>query len=178
VSVFDHIDLADKTLRSGWVKRGIERPETVGRHIRECVKLASEMADELGVDKEKLMAMMAVHDLPESDPTVGDIIPAIEGITAGDGVPKEEKTARERAAMRKICADLPDGAEMLALWEEFEAGETPEAKAAKQIDAFQLLLQARRYNKEQGLDIRDFAQDVDRRVTHPVLRERLGLRAA
>ena len=171
MAILDHIGLCDNVLRRGWVARGIERPETVARHIRECVKLAGEMADEIGVDREKLMAMMAVHDLPESDPDVGDIIP-------GDGVPKEEKVARERAAMEKICAGLPEGREMLALWEEFEAGETPEAVAAKQIDAFQMLLQARRYNREQGINIMDFVTDVDRRVTHPALRERLGLRVS
>lgn len=168
MSIFDHIESCDGVLRRGWVVRGIERPETVGRHIRECVKLASEMAEETGVDRDKLMAMMAVHDLPESDSAVGDIIP-------DDGVSNEEKAARERAAMEKLCMGLPEGPEMLALWEEFEAGVTPEAVIAKQIDAFQLLLQARRYRKEQGIDILDFVKDVDRRVIHPALRERLGL---
>lgn len=170
---FDHTHLADRVLRRGWVVRGVKNPETVGDHMRECAAIAADVANEAGVDRDRLVAMMAIHDLPESDPTVGDIIPMIEGIIAGDGVPRAEKLARERAAMEKICAGLPDGAEMLALWNEFEEGMSPEAVIGKQIDALQLRLQAHRYQAEQGLDIVDFVADTDRRIVHPVLRKKL-----
>lgn len=166
MSVFDYTHRCDGVHRRGWVVRGIKDPETVGEHMRACVQIASELADALNVDRFRLTAMLAVHDLPESDPDVGDIIPS-------DGVSKEEKYKRERAAMQKICANLPEGDEMVRLWEEFEQGDTPEARIAKQIDVVQMIVQARRYEREQGLDIADFLHDAGNRVTHPVLVERL-----
>lgn len=165
----DHTSLADGVLRSGWVKRGIPHPESVGEHMRECARIGRELGEELDVDPERLFAMMLVHDLPESDPAVGDVIPMLEGIAEGDGVPRAEKLARERVAMEKICASLPDGADTLALWEEFEAGETPLSKIAKQIDVFQMVVLAFRYHREHGMPIDDFLADAKRRVTHPVL---------
>lgn len=167
MKLLQYTHLADHVLRRGWVVRGIKNPETVGEHMRECMKIAEKFADQFGVDCEKIVAMLAVHDVPEIDPEVGDIIPT-------DGVSKTEKLDRERTAMRKICARVSDGPEMLLLWEEFERGETPEAVIAKQIDAYQMLLQARRYQREQGLDIQEFENDVHRRVTHPVLKKLLN----
>lgn len=171
--IFDHIALCDGIPRRGWVNRGIKHPETVGEHMRECVKIASEMADEFGVDCDHLMALLAVHDLPASDSSVGDIIPVIEGIIPGDGISPADKLVRERAAMEKICAGLPEGAAMLELWNEFEEGETPEAKAAKQINVYETVTVAKRYAREQGLTIDDFLADAERRITHPALKRRL-----
>ncbi len=170
----DHSHLADGVPRSGWVKRGIPNPESVGEHMRECARIGLELGAELGVDPEKLSSMLAIHDVAESDPSVGDIVPEIEGIISGDGVPRAEKFERERIAMRKICADLPDRDEVLALWEEFEAGETPLSVVAKQIDVFQMVLLAFRYHREHGMPIDDFLADAKRRITHPVLLRKLA----
>jgi len=83
------------------------------------------------VDLLKVLKMLLIHDVVE--------------IYAGDswlyGVTVDQGT-REREAATKLFAMLPQaqGAQMLELWNEFEAGETEEACFAKGIDAFQPLL--------------------------------------
>ena len=58
----------------------------------------------------------------------------------GDGRPVSP--ARIRAAVQRLAALLPADQEIpvLDLWEEFEAGETPEARFAKAMDRLQPML--------------------------------------
>jgi len=83
-----------------------------------------------------------VHDLAES--IVGDITPHC-------GVSDADKHARELAAMEKIRDVLGSGSggdEMLELWKEYEAGETPESKLVKDLDKIEMILQALEYEAE------------------------------
>jgi putative hydrolase of HD superfamily len=152
--------------RTGWVKRGMENAETVGQHTAECEMKAALVAEVVGVNRAKLVDMLKVHDWAESDPKVGDISPHC-------GVSRDEKHARELAAMRDLCGRLENGDRILALWLEFEEGVTPEAVVAKQIDKLQMADRAVRYMFEQGLDPAEFLADADRNVSHPVLRAEL-----
>jgi putative hydrolase of HD superfamily len=148
--------------RAGWVREGVPRPESVAGHSFRAALLALALVPELGADTNKLVRMLLVHDLAESDPAVGDITPY-------DGIPPEEKHRRERAAMERLCAALPNGAEMLALWGEYEEGRTPEARLAKQLDALEMALQAAEYEREYGLDLARFRDHARARLTHPRL---------
>jgi putative hydrolase of HD superfamily len=75
----------------------------------------------------------SVHDLAEA--IVGDITPH-------DNVSNEDKHAMERKAMEDMAQTMlgstPESLEILALWEEYEAAETPEALAVKDIDKFEV----------------------------------------
>jgi putative hydrolase of HD superfamily len=42
------------------------------------------------------------------------------------------------------------GNEMLALWQEYEQGVTPEARAVKQLDKFDMIAQAFEYERDRG----------------------------
>jgi putative hydrolase of HD superfamily len=81
-----------------------------------------------------VLELLAVHDLVEID--AGDTF-AYD--TAGLGT----KPDRERAAADRLYGLLPPDqtAYFRALWEEFEAQITPEAKIANALDRFQPLLQ-------------------------------------
>ena len=70
--------------------------------------------------------MLLIHDLGEID--AGDTI-----VYAGE---TPELKSKEAAGLRRIVGMLPPGKgdEYLSLWEEFEAGETDDAKFAKAID--------------------------------------------
>ena len=85
------------------------------------------------VDILKVIKMALVHDLVEID--AGDTFLYDE---AGNA----DKAEREAKAAERIFALLPaeQGVEMRALWEEFEAKETPEAKFAGAMDRFQPFL--------------------------------------
>jgi putative hydrolase of HD superfamily len=77
---------------------------------------------------------------------VGDITPM-------DPVPKYEKNRREVTTIdflaNRVLAGVPGhgAAELEAIWNEFEAGETEEAKFAQDLDKFELLLQAVEYER-------------------------------
>src|SRR6516162_4869746 len=119
--------------RAGWVRKGLPDPESVADHSFRTAVLALALAEEMGVDPDRLLRLVILHDLPESDPEVGDITPFC-------GVDRDEKRRGERAAMERLCAGRP---ELLACWLEYDAGETPEARAAHELDALEMALQAR-----------------------------------
>jgi len=70
-----------------------------------------------------------------------------------DPVPRSEKNRREVTTIDflvdKVLAGVPGhgAAELQAVWNEFEAGETEEAKFAQDLDKFEMLLQAIEYER-------------------------------
>jgi putative hydrolase of HD superfamily len=86
--------------------------------------------------------MALVHDMAES--IVGDITPAMN-------VPKQEKQAKERAAMEHMVTLLPtsSGAEIQALWEEYESQETVASQFVRDLDLLEMVSQAHQYEKSQ-----------------------------
>ena len=85
------------------------------------------------IDVAKTMIMVLIHDLVEID--AGDTY-------AYDEAAKQSQAERELAAADRIFGLLPEdaGAKLRAIWEEFEAWETPEAKFARALDNFQPLM--------------------------------------
>lgn len=80
---------------------------------------------------DRALAMILLHDLVEID--VGDHPIHL------DAAP--DLAAREGAAAARLFGLLPDGAALLALWREFEAGESADARAAKRMDHIQPIFQ-------------------------------------
>lgn len=85
------------------------------------------------VDSNRVMQMLLVHDIVEID--VGDF--PIHG-----GSSAEVQAEQEANAAVRLFGLLPQpqGNQLLALWQEFERGETEDAKFAKALDRFQPLL--------------------------------------
>jgi putative hydrolases of HD superfamily len=108
---------------------GLDRYENSAEHSWQIAMLAASMADfaEPGIDLQRVVAMLLVHDIGEID-TGDTIVYAEEGLA--------ERKAAERVAVERIFGMLPNahGARFLALWEEFEAYETPEARFAHAAD--------------------------------------------
>jgi putative hydrolase of HD superfamily len=102
-------------------------------HLAVMAALLAEYANDHGVDIGKVIRMVLAHDIVEID--AGDTYCYD---TAGHG----DKAARETRAAERLFGLLPDdqAAEWRALWEEFEARETPEAKFAAALDRVQPLL--------------------------------------
>lgn len=94
--------------------------------------LLAEYADP-AVDVHHVVVMLLVHDLVEID--AGDTF-------IYDEVAVATQKARELEAADRIFGLLPDeqGTRIRALWEEFEAQESPEARFAKAMDRLQPLL--------------------------------------
>lgn len=101
-------------------------------HMAVMAYLLKEYANE-SVDVAKVMLMCLIHDVVEID--AGDTY-------AYDTEGLKTQKLREDAAKRRIFSILPDeqAAELTALFDEFEACETPEAKFAHAMDNLQPLL--------------------------------------
>lgn len=114
---------------------GADRKENDAEHSWHLAMMAcllGEYANEK-VDVLHVIKMVLIHDLVEID--AGDTY-------AYDQVGNETKRAREVLAADRIFGMLPkdQGAELRNLWEEFEAGKTPEAKFALALDKVQPIL--------------------------------------
>ncbi|WJS84409.1 HD domain-containing protein [Paracoccus sp. TOH] len=81
---------------------------------------------------DRAIAMILLHDLVEID-TGDHPIHLAHDMAAVQ--------AAEEAAARRLFGMLPGGEALLALWHEFEAGESPDARMAKRMDHVQPLFQ-------------------------------------
>ena len=86
------------------------------------------------IDVLKVVKMVLIHDIVEID--AGDTF-------IYDTVKNHVNTDDERLAAERIFGLLPkeQAEELIRIWEEFEAGETDEAKFAKSMDRLEPLLQ-------------------------------------
>lgn len=145
--------------RTGWGRVGVDGPESVAAHswgVSFLVVLL--LPPEL--DRERALTYAVLHDLAEA--WVGDLTPH-------DGVSREEKAARERAAMVAFCGRLPDGARILAAWEAYEAQQDAEARFVRELDRLDMALQARVYADGQGVEVADFYASAGRGIVSPEL---------
>ncbi len=130
--------------RSGWTSSG--RQESVADHTwRLCLMALVVHPGFAGVDFARLIRMCIIHDLGEA---IGGDIPAPEQARRGTS-----KAADERRDLVELVAPLrvPLQNEILALWDEYEAAESPEARLAKALDKFETILQ-----HNQGQNAPDF----------------------
>ena len=116
------------------------RPENSGEHSWHLALYALVLGDQAGsgVSIDRVVRMLVLHDLVEID--VGDVpIHSANGAAHGSA----EVLAAEREAADRIFGLLPadQGWAFRALWEEFEAAETPDAVFAKSLDRVQPIMQ-------------------------------------
>lgn len=118
------------TLRSGFTAEG--RPESTAEHSWRLCLIALTLEDALpGIDSGRLLRLLVLHDLAEA---IGGDVPAPQ--QAGD------KTAAERRDLTGMLAGLPAAAadRLLALWDEYAAAATSEARLAKGLDRLETVL--------------------------------------
>lgn len=86
------------------------------------------------IDVLKVLKMVLIHDIVEID--TGDVF-------LHDTTKNHSNTEEETIAAKRIFGILPteQAEEFISIWEEFEAGQTNEAKFAKSMDRFEPLLQ-------------------------------------
>ncbi len=108
---------------------GLDRYENSAEHSWQLALLATVLARHAAepVDVDRVVAMLLVHDVGEID--AGDTM-----VYAESGW--EERKALEERGVERIFGPLaePERSRFLALWREFEAGETPEARFAHAVD--------------------------------------------
>lgn len=128
------IDRVKQVVRHNPVADGSRR-ETAAEHMWHLAVLAIVLAEHAAepVDLARVLTMVVLHDVVEID--TGDTL-------FYDTDARAAVAGAERAAAERIFGLLPDpqGAQLRASWEEFEAQQTAEARFAAAIDRLQPLL--------------------------------------
>lgn len=127
-----------RTQRTGWINAGVYEPESVADHSFRTTIFCMLYADLEELNPLNLLRMALIHDLPEA--IIGDLIP-------------NQKTAEtknnEENALNHMLSLLPETLRenYLGVWNEYQTGKTKEAKAVRQIEKIEMVLQAKEYEK-------------------------------
>ena len=170
--VLEFLRLAERlkvTSRSAHTSAG--RAESVAEHTWRLCLMALVLAPDFPeVEFARLVKICVVHDLGEA--LHGDV-PAPEQVRRAAAGEASGKGAEERRDLVALVASLPDGRrdEIIALWDEYEAATTPEARLAKALDKLETILQHTQGANPPDFDYR-FNLGYGREYTahHPLIR--------
>lgn len=113
-----------------------DRRENDAEHSWHLAMMALTLAEHSNepIDILKVLKMLLIHDLVEIDS--GDVF-------LYDTIVNHDNTEAERKAAERIFGLLPakQAEEFVAIWEEFETGDTAEARFARSMDRFEPILQ-------------------------------------
>ncbi|EFC48954.1 predicted protein [Naegleria gruberi] len=166
VSFLKIVSKLKHTLRTGWVDCKVKQPETIAGHMYRMAIISMLTKNQPNICTERCIKMSIIHDLSEA--IAGDITPHA-------GVSKEEKFKLENDAIENMRKTLLNGVsdtteegkqftqtvnEMLDLWHEYEEGTSPEAVMIKDIDKFDMVLQALEYETDQNLELPTFYEST------------------
>ncbi len=142
---------------------GLDRYENSAEHSWQLAMLAVSLVRyaESSIDINRVIRMILVHDIGEID--TGDTLVFVEGGW-------EDRKAAEMAAVTRILGMLPEdqGAGFLALWQEFESDETPEARFARAVDRSMPVLQNLANEGESWRENGITYERVVRRIAPPI----------
>lgn len=159
---FNHLK---QLYRQGWLQHGIAGNfcESVAEHSFSVALLALFLADEyhLELDTCRVIRMALIHDLGEV--YAGDFTPS-------DKIEKIQKYQLEKQAILQILNKLPHGAEWIAIWEEYEQGESAESQFVRQVDRLEMALQASVYEHQGLANLSEFFSSVNRSLSAPQLK--------
>ena len=159
----DHVNDLKQLPRMGWLLAGVASPESVADHTCAVALLALALSDRINedwsaeglahpLDIERVLRLALLHDLAESILTD---LPK----RSSDLVGKPVKHAAEATAMQRILAGLSQYDEWLALWSEYDAASTPEARLVRDADKLEMIHQATRYMRRGQTNLGEFLRD-------------------
>lgn len=155
IKVYFEINQLKQLYRQGWLQRGIAKDccETVAEHCFSMAVLALFIAETHfpQLDLLKVVRLCLLHDFGEI--YAGDFTPK-------DSIRPEEKYRLERESITQVFSKLPNGHVYIELWEEFEQGQSAEAKFVHQIDRLEFRLQAKVYQKQGSIDSDEWFEGV------------------
>ena len=155
-------DRLKSVLRASTLCDGSRR-ENSGEHSWHLALYALVLADQAGpsVDISRVIKMLLIHDLVEID--VGDV--PIHSANGTAHASEQTLAAESRAADRLFGLLPPDlGPGFRALWDEFEASETPDALFAKSLDRVQPVMANLQSGGGTWIEYNVTAEQLDARV--------------
>ena len=133
--------------RTGWLTAGVPQPESVADHCHRASVIAAVLATMAGADPQRAAFLAIWHDSQESRTT--DLSHLTKRFVTP--VPNDSVTQSQVIHLPQVLAGL-----ITAAVAEYEAGETPEARCARDADKLELLLQAREYTDQGHPGLRPF----------------------
>ncbi|RUS15548.1 hypothetical protein BC937DRAFT_92327 [Endogone sp. FLAS-F59071] len=121
VEFFHILENLKRTKRTGWVDHDVRGPESIADHMHRMGVMAM-LIDDRNLSTERCIKMAIVHDLAES------VVDAME-------------------YFRALLGDTPQAHEIYNLWQEYEDALTPEAQLVKDLDKFEMIVQAAEYEQ-------------------------------
>jgi putative hydrolases of HD superfamily len=125
--------------RTGWLRAGVDRPESVAEHSHRTAVIAYFIAIAEGANPDRAAAIALVHDLPETRSGDLDYVQRLYVSAQHD-----EGIAKDQA--RDLPADMAEA--LLGLIRQHADNDSPEAACTRDADKLECLLQARQYVKE------------------------------
>lgn len=166
VELFHQFGKLKNLKRKGWILRKVPSPESVAEHTYRTTLMALVLSENLKLNTNKCVQMALIHDIAES--VVGDITPH-------DNWDINKKYQLEKNAIIQIFSEV-DGKDILKLWEEYEKNESREAKFVRELDLFEMVMQAQEYEeKYNDIDLSEFWKYVEQRLHTPQLLEMVKL---
>jgi putative hydrolase of HD superfamily len=138
LSFFESVLRLKSVKRAGWVsKAGISNAESVSDHTYSMCAMGMILSDMLGLDTERVMKMIIIHDLAES--IIGDYMP--------NEITREKKRLEEGKAMSCILYQVPNVARSSyeMIWQEYQANKTRAAKFVHKLDKLEMAVQSIQY---------------------------------
>ncbi|KAI9282266.1 HD domain-containing protein 2 [Sporodiniella umbellata] len=157
------IENLKRTKRTGWLDSGIKGAESISDHMHRMGIMAM-LVNDPTINRDRCIKMAIVHDLAEA--VVGDITPHA-------GVSKEEKFTREKNAIddfRTTLGDTDMANEIAELWYEYEEAKTSEALFVKDLDKFEMIVQALEYEKSDKKRLQGFFDSTQGKFQHPIVK--------
>jgi putative hydrolases of HD superfamily len=144
--------------RTGWWHAGVRDPESVAEHSLRVAQLAGLLAAAEGADPARAAYLAIWHDTQE---------------TRTADLPHTAMPYLRKPDARQITADqtatLPAviGDSVRSAVDEFETGQTAEAKCAKDADKLEMLIQAVEYRYQGNQNIDEFIASAQRALRTP-----------
>ncbi len=162
IALLIELDQLKSVLRRTRIKSADGRLENSGEHSWHVALMAVLMQEHANapVDITRVMKMLLIHDVVEID--AGDTF-------VYDTAASKEQEEKEQKAAQRLFGMLPieQGDELLALWNEFEAAQTDDAKYAKALDRLIPMLLNYHNNGQSWIEnnvTRDQALTINKRI--------------
>jgi putative hydrolase of HD superfamily len=174
--------------RQGWVDRGVPEAESVADHTFRALVMTWVLGRMAGLDTDRLLRIMLLHDLPEAEAgdatpyadalghasDLADLVPRWRHLVSSEQLAAARRGKRhlEQQAAEQIARELPTGLgdELVELWLDYTERRSPEAKFAAQIDKLEAALQAIEYRATgHEADVANFLLSAREVVEHPIL---------
>lgn len=141
--------------RTGWLQHGIATAESIAEHSFGVSALAlayGSMHED--IDMGRLLGIAIIHDMAEAQ--LSDL-PRSARLLIGTAI----KQAAERQALEQLLAEHPRAEQVQALWEDYAAGRSREARLVKALDRLEMLAQALSYERAGHRRLDEFWEGLD-----------------